>query len=199
MIPKIKILAAGLLLAALCSSASAESFFRPLFSFDSPVNTGFGSTGGYGFVTGARLGAAQEHELSFEWHYNRWNVSASYDRFSVSGGETNMPFLLNYRHHFGTSADQIRFYAGPALGLTSTKLSLNATAPGSLVSVDNTAWAFTASGSLGVLIKLTDKTDLDLGYRYLWTKGRDFSVGPTSVSVDDRQTHMVYTGLNFRF
>jgi len=194
-----KIAAIAALLPLLCGWARADSFLRPIVSFDSPTTDGFKDTVGYGFVAGTYLGENRTHELSFEFHYNDWDYSSSYAGYSVKGSERNMPYLLNYRYHFGAGTDKARFYVGPSLGFTKTRLNVDATLSDAILRVESSDWAFSWGGSAGVLINLTDQTDLDLGYRYLNTDGRNVTVTGTTVHIDDRKTHMLYAGLNIRF
>ena len=200
---KLRILAATALLATLGGTARAESFVRPILSYDSPTNAGFGSAMGYGVAFGTWFGAGKDHEVSFEWHYTDWNYSQPYSGYSVAGGEKNMPLLVNYRYQSGNAQSPVRFYIGPSLGFTRTHLQVTANfptfAPGPAIVVDETDWSFTWSGATGIIVKISDRADLDIGYRYLHFQGRNFGVGSSNVVVDDHKANIAYLGVNFRF
>lgn len=185
-------------------AAAADSFLRLLVSSDAPTDAGISSATGYGLVAGTRIGPKQEHEFSFECHHTAWNIFLLANAmYPVAGRETNTPLLLNYRYQFGAHESRIRFYAGPALGFTRVHLNIAIAyptfAPGPAIERNVTDWSFTWSGSAGVLLRLADKADLDLGYRYLCVQDPNHIKGIANLPLDDRKINLFYAGIGFRF
>ena len=60
-------------------------------------------------------------------------------------------------------------------------------------------WAFTLSGSAGLLIKLGTSADLDLGYRYIHAGSGKYSLAGVSFQGEAAKAHVLYSGLNLHF
>jgi outer membrane protein W len=196
---------------ALGLSAYAQSgFIRPELSLVMPTTKAgqfdakLKSTVGYGIAGGVVFGAQDEQEIgvsisladvkgststSTPFNYYGTNYNTGSDSFKVK----TMPVLLNYRYYFGAKADGTRFYFGPSIGYTHLKYTETAVGnrPGFVdtITINDSKNGFTWAMALGFAVKLADKTDLDVGYRFTSAKAWDghYNAGA------------LYTGITFKF
>jgi len=196
---KIKFVALVTVLMALAHSAHAEGFIRPSLLYVSPTMSGASTATGFGLAVGGRFGPQAAHELSFEGSWVKWDESANYAGYAVSGSLKYAPCLLNYRYYFGQAASATRFYIGPSAGFACTTASVSAIGPNVNVAVSDSTSSAAYGASLGLVFKLAQKVDLDLGYRYLFVKGNQVTIAGTTVTLDDAKAHVLYAGVSFRF
>lgn len=180
-------------------ASAADAFVRPVVSLIIPQSGGLDNEVGYGVAAGALFGADSSHEWSLEVTHARWKYEQMMDlsgldgdtlHFSGPSVDTVTPVLVNYRYRFGSRASRVRFYLGHSLGATQIKRKAWAAENGMYrVSFrSENDWKFTVAGSAGVAVKLTERVELEAGYRYSW--------------VDDlisRRTHNVYLGAGIKF
>ncbi len=115
-----------------------------------------------------------------------------------------IPILINYRFYVGTNTDAVRFYIGVSGGITNVKETETlvgvekTTIDGSLSSQQQVNQSssrssnpWTLGPSLGVTIRLANKIDLDVGYRYLY--------GLNAFQGTHVGTSNLYAAANFRF
>ena len=193
----VALLGANFAAAAESAPKKTEYFIRPLVAYVKPTDGD--SATGFGFAAGGCFGAKKEHELSFDWNYAEWDESLTDSDVSVSGSIKYMPYLLGYRYYFGPEALKARFYAGASAGMTSVDVSVLAVGSGMTFSGSDTAWGSTLAGSVGVKVRLTEKADLDLGYRYQHTNGPTITLAGEGIELDDLKAHIFYLGVGFRF
>ncbi len=196
---KIKIVALATVLTALAGSAHAEGFIRPSLPFVSPTMSGASTATGFGLAAGGRFGPKAEHEFSLEGDWVKWDESASYAGYRVSGTLKYTPVLFNYRYYFGNPASPARFYVSPTAGFAATTAEVNAIGPEVNLSVGDTTWSAAWGAGAGVAIRLASKVDLDVGYRFLYVKGNDVTISGATVTLDDARAHILYAGVTFRF
>ena len=179
------------------ASSKPEYFIRPLVAYVKPTDGN--SATGFGFAAGGSFGSQKEHEVSFELTHAKWDESMTDPTVSVSGSLKYMPYLLSYRYYFGPEALKARFYVGASAGFTSVDVSVQAVDSGATFSGSDTAWGSTLAGTIGVKVRLSEKADLDLGYRYQHTSGPTITLAGESIELDDLKVHVVYVGVGFRF
>lgn len=196
---KTTIVALATLLTALAGTARAEGFLRPSLLFVSPTMSGASTATGFGLAAGGRFGAKAEHELSLEGDWVKWDESATYAGFHVSGSLKYQPLLLNYRYYFGTTESPARFYLSPTAGFACTTAEVNAIGTDVNLAVSDSTWSAAYGAGVGVAIRLAPKVDLDLGYRFLHVKGSSVTISGTTVTLDDANAHILYAGVGFRF
>jgi opacity protein-like surface antigen len=180
------------------SPSGSNFFIRPLVYWVHPTAEGYSDAGAAGLSFGAVSGAKKEHEISVEFAYTYWSSSQTAPGFSVSGKEHYLPILMNYRYLFGSEQSKVRFYVGPSIGFTRNWIEVKGRSNYATYSVTTGDWSFTVSGSAGVLIKLANKIDLDVGYRYLHSDGGKYTVAGYRFEGEAGKAHMFYGGLNFR-
>ncbi len=196
---KVKFVALATLFSALIAPVLAEGFVRPSLLFISPTMEGASTTTGVSCAVGGRLGAQLEHEWSVEGAFAKWDESANYAGYSVSGDLRYKVLLANYRYYFGNGDAPARFYVGPSAGFACTTAGVHAIGDNWNVAVSDSTWSATWAASAGVTIRLAPRVDLDVGYRYLFVKGNDVTVSGTTVTLDDAKAHILYAGVSFRF
>ncbi len=194
-----KLVALATLFTALSGSANAEGFVRPSLLFVSPTMAGASTATGFGFAAGGRFGPRSEHEISLEGDWVKWDESASYAGYRVSGALKYTPILVNYRYYFGSAASPARFYLSPTSGFAGTTAEVSAIGPEVNLGIGDTTWSFAWGAGAGVAIRLAPKIDLDVGYRFLCVKGSDVTISGTTVTLDDARAHILYAGVSFRF
>ena len=206
----IKIAAVAACFAIGLSAYAQSGFIRPELSLVMPTTKAgqfeakLKSAVGYGIAAGAVFGAQDEQEIgvSLSLADVKGSISSStpfnflgtnYTTGSDSVKLKTMPVLLNYRYYFGAKADGTRFYVGPSIGYTNVKYTevLVGTRPGfiDMVTITNSQNGFTWAMFLGLAIKLADKTDLDVGYRFASAK----------VENGHYNASALYTGITFKF
>jgi len=202
------------------SAYAQDSFIRPELSYVKIANNLSFShaddtksprgTIGYGIAGGAIVGDQGQHEISLSLQLDDSKASVSQstpfsmDGVNYSSGTDSIKLktttlLLNYRYYFGARANPVRFYVGPSLGYTHIQGSEAASAVemSGTVDTDNgsdTRNPWTTALSLGVAVKLADKIDLDLGYRY--TYGISKSWGNF---LEHLRSNSLYAGVGFKF
>lgn len=192
-------MAIATLLITLGSSARAEGFVRPSLFYVWPTMSGASSAAGVGFAAGSRFGPQIEHELSFEGDWVKWDESASYSGQHVSGSLTSVPCLLNYRYYFGKAASTGRFYVGPSAGFARTTAAVSAIGSDTRVSASDSSWSAAFGASAGLVFRLAEKVELDVGYRYLVVRGSHVTLSDVTVSLDDARASILYAGISFKF
>jgi len=206
----IKIAAVAAFLALGLSAYAQSGFIRPELSLVIPTTKAgqfdakLKSTAGYGFAMGAVLGAQDEQEIGVSLSFADVKGSTStstpfnflgtnYTTGSDSVKVKAMPVLLNYRYYFGAKADSTRFYVGPSVGYANVKYTevLVGTRPGYVdtLTITDSQNGFTWALSFGCAVKLADKTDLDIGYRFTSAKAWDGHFNASTL----------YTGITFKF
>ncbi|MFA5262272.1 MAG: outer membrane beta-barrel protein [Opitutaceae bacterium] len=207
----IKIAAVAAFFAIGVSAYAQQGFFRPEVAYVLPATKiGYSEAklkgaAGYGVAGGAVFGAQDEHEIGLSLSMFNTNASEStaepvnfagtqYSSGSDSIKVKAMPVLLNYRYYFGAKTDTTRFYVGPSIGFTHMKgtETLVGNRPGGIIDIlesGDTSNGFSGALSLGVAVKLADKTDLDIGYRYFYSKAFDGNF----------KANNLYTGITFKF
>lgn len=112
----------------------------------------------------------------------------------------NVPAMLNYRYLFLKKASPVRIYVGPSLGFNRVTITdrarltfRNTSVATGQIGESNTS--FTWGGTAGVLVKVSDTVNFDLGYRYLNTKAKFTKYALTGAV----ETNMVGVGLDLIF
>ncbi len=180
-------------------SARAETFVRSVAYYVHPTAEGYDDNGAAGLAVGRSFGAQAEHELSFELAYTRWTESFSGYGAAVSGSEHYLPLLANYRFYTGSKQDKARFFAGPSIGFTRAWVDIHGVSGSQSFSINSVDWAFTWSGVAGVSIRLTEKLNLDFGYRYLAAEKTTYSAFGYSIETEGAKAHMGYAALSCKF
>jgi opacity protein-like surface antigen len=97
--------------------------------------------------------------------------------------------MASYRYYIGAKTDPVRVYLGASAGYTFLKASFTGTLAGFTASNSASETDFTWGGGAGILFKVAERTDIDVGYRY---QAIQMSDGHMDVS-------SVYAGVNFLF
>jgi opacity protein-like surface antigen len=161
-------------------------------------------TVGYGVAGGSLYGEQNEHEISLSISFaeSKASVTEPFAMSDVSGTVNDsvklktMTILANYRYYTGAKADPARFYVGPSIGTMHITGNETATATAGTETMSDsegigTKNPWTAALAIGVTVKLADKIDLDLGYRY--TYGLNKSWG------EHVKSNSLYAGVGFKF
>lgn len=171
---------------------------RPTAYFVRPTANEYSGAMAGGLLVGSEFGEQKQHEVSSEWVYTWWDSDTTRPGISIASREHFMPFLLNYRFHIGHSSQSVRMYVGPSIGLTYSKIDVNARMGSLRSSMSTSDWTFTASASIGALIKIYASSSIDCGYRYLHTATGNYSLGGHSFQASSAAAHMTYAGFSFR-
>ena len=195
----LKITAACAALLLISQPAFAEAFVRPFLEVISPNRDGYSSKVGAGVAVGTNLGAEREQEVSLEFAGAQWNTSEVSTAGIAAVRQRFVTCLVNYRYHVGPASAPVRFYVGPAIGMTNNRTSLATVGPASIYAGDDSTWSFTWSGSAGLDIKLTERFHLDVGYRFLHVNATDTRIHNITYPGDVLEANIAYAGVSFRF
>jgi opacity protein-like surface antigen len=197
----LKTLAIAACLAIGTSSYAQDVFIRPELSFNFASLSGSDSNGfkvqdalGYGVAGGTRFGVQEESEFGLSVSTLKFTVASSISGpgVSASGNLKVVPIMANYRYYFGAKSDIARPYFAPSVGWTNIKTNTSVVS-GLTTTVSNSSGnCFTWAAGAGVLFKLDDKLDLDLGYRYIGA----LKVRTTNIKLT---VGSLYLGMNIRF
>jgi len=195
----LKTLAIAACLAIGTSSYAQGVFIRPELSFNFVALSGSDSNGfkvqdalGYGVAGGTRFGAQEESEFGLSVAALKFTLASSITGASASGNVKVMPIMANYRYYFGTKSDVARPYFAPSAGWTNIKTNSSVVSGITTSSSSSSGNCFTWAAGVGLLVKLDDRLDMDLGYRYIG----GLKVRTTNVKMT---VGSIYAGLNFRF
>jgi opacity protein-like surface antigen len=197
----LKTLAIAACLAIGTSSYAQGVFIRPELSYNFASLSGSNSDGfkvqdalGYGVAGGTRFGTQEESEFGLSVATLKFSLTSNVvgAGVSASGNVKVVPIMANYRYYFGTKSDVARPYFAPSAGWTNIKTSTAVVSGLTTSSSSSSGNCFTWAAGVGLLVKLDDKLDMDLGYRYIGgLKVRNTNVKMTVGSF--------CAGMNFRF
>jgi opacity protein-like surface antigen len=179
---------------------AAEAFIRPTIFYVEPATDGFKSATGYGVAGGVCFGSGENHEVSIEWDYVKWDfhltVSPGVDL--ASWYEKFMPVMVNYRYYVAGTEElkNVRFYIGPSAGMTRSEFGGTLSGVGS---TSDSKWTFSWGGSVGFVVKLAKRVDLDIGYRYIKIQGGTYHFEGLPVRFEDSHANVFYGGIGIRF
>jgi len=177
----------------------ADGFVRPLVEFISPHEEGYSTKAGAGVAVGTLFGPQRQHEISFECAGTRWNTAQVTSAGVAAVSERFVSCLLNYRYHFGPATAPVRFFAGPALGVTNNSIDLAWVRSSGVAAGRASPWSFTWSGSAGIGFKLTEKIELDAGYRFLHVQSYNTIIAGSAYLGRASEADVFYAGVGFRF
>lgn len=197
-------LGAAAVAVVLVCSATAGGFIRPIIGVADPSVEGYSSSTTYGVCAGYYWAGSESRftkEASLELGYTKWTTRGDVEGYDFRASEKYMPVMLNLRVHVGLepSLSKVRFYFGPSLGLTQSKGSLHVDDGEDFFAAHVSDWSFCWGGTAGFVFQLTDKVDLDLGFRLLRLDGSDFSIDGETYASDSSNTKIWYAGLGYRF
>lgn len=193
-------LLAGALLSAVVVQAAPTSghwFVRPFASYIGATDKDYSDSAAIGAAIGTTLGAQQSEELAFEASGFHYTISSPYG--GSMGWETYLPALFTYRHYFGPASATTRFYLGAGAGFTEVITHLHYSGYGYHVDNTETDFPFTAEGSVGLAVRLSELVTLDVGYRYLHIDSRNVSVAGYVAHTGAFDANTAYAGVAFRF
>ena len=191
-------LVAGVLLTTLAAPAAPRQWFvRPFASYIGATDKNYSDSGAFGAAIGTTLGAQQSEEFAFEGSGFYYDLKSPYG--GSAGHETFVPTLLTYRHYFAPANAATRFYIGAGAGVTEVLTHLHASGYGYHADRTETAFPFTAEGSVGVAVRLSDLITLDVGYRYLHIASHSVSFAGYIVPAGTFDANTAYAGVAFRF
>lgn len=195
----LKTLAVAACLAISTCAYAQVGFLRPEFSYSFARLDGSDAAGfkvedslGYGIAGGYVVGAQNEHEFGISLATTDFNLSANVGTASATGKVKVVPVLANYRYYLGTKTDAARCYLAPSVGSTSIKTTTSVVSGITTVNDSSSGTCFTWAAGIGVLFKVDDKIDVDLGYRYVG----GLKVKETNIKA---KVGMLYLAGNFRF
>jgi opacity protein-like surface antigen len=185
---------------ALVHQAAAEWFVRPSALYVNYQNSGYGDNTGLSLATGTTFGSRAQHELSVEVASLKWSIS-QYNVWYTTGSGHFVTYLAHYRFRFGPNDSRLRFYLGPSLGLANFRGNLTQYRFGVIAHDSLGRWPLAYGGTFGVTLKLTDITELDVGYRYLYIARSDSSPNSAYLHIPTVATkaNLLQAGLRFRF
>ncbi len=189
---------------ALASPAAAQWFVRPSVVYIDYQNSGFASKAGLSLAAGSIFGAESEHELGLEVAYLGWGLTQDRNAGGSAADHTSgsghfIPWLVNYRYHFGAQDAAARFYAGASLGLADNRGDLTQDRSGAVGRTSFSEWSTTFGAAVGVTFRIAGTMEFDLGYRYLHIGGSDPGSGSNRIPMDAAKANLLHAGLNFRF
>ncbi|MEE4213190.1 MAG: OmpA family protein [Parvularcula sp.] len=189
--------------------------------FDTEVQTEIGSAAYVGF--GKHLAGGFRGEFELGWR--KQDVASLPSQGGFGGfpgddiGEVRaLTGMVNILKDFGGAEDRLRPYVGVGFGVAQIDLDLNnsadvnpapfaGNAPGLVangyrVNVDDDDLTTAVQGLIGLTYEMTERVDLDLGYRFLQTGEYDYEavVNNANASVTgEMRFHEVRAGLRFNF
>lgn len=178
---------------------AAEAFIRPTISYVEPATDGFKSATGYGVAGGLNFGSGGNHEVSIEWDYVKWDFHyAVLPGVDLALYEKFMPVMVNYRYYVAGTEElkNVRFYIGPSAGMTRSEFGGTLSGVGS---TSDSKWTFSWGGSVGFVVKLAKRVDLDIGYRYIKIQGGTYHFEGLPLRFADSHANVFYGGIGFRF
>lgn len=189
---------------ALAHPAAAEWFVRPSALYVSYQNSGYGNANktGLSIAAGAAFGACDQHELSIEvasmnWALRKYGYATTPDFFLTTGSGQYDAYLVHYRFRFGSKDARWRAYLGPSLGWANVRGGLTQFRSGVIAHDDLGRWPAAYGGAAGVTLKLTNFTEIDLGYRFLRIAAPNSS--RTHIRTVAVRANLFQAGLGFRF
>ena len=182
----------------------AGGFARPIIGIADPSTDGYSSATTAGLCAGYYWNSETSSitkEASLEIGYTKWTYRGDVEGYGVRAKEEYLPVMLNLRAHFplGKELERVRFYFGPSLGLAQARGSIKVSDGEDTYSGSVSDWSFCFGGTAGFVFQLTDKIDLDVGFRLLRLEGSDFDVEGYSVESETSTTKIWYAGLGYRF
>jgi opacity protein-like surface antigen len=192
-------LAAALASVALAASVHAEGFLRPevSYTFASVSVPGFSidldNAFGYGVAGGATFGGEGQHEVGVSIGVLDYSVSTSLAGATGSGKVKTVPYVATYRYYFGPKTAPARFYLGGAAGWANVKVNASVTSGGITARASESDTDFVWGVGLGAVFKVTERVDIDAGYRY---QELQQPVGAVDAKI---KSNTLYAGVNFRF
>lgn len=198
------LVACAIFLGVLTQGRAADYFIGPIVTEVDPHVAGASSATGLGFCTGVYWRTDQqdlEKEVSFECWSARWTGwdarGVRQDTFS----DTLMPLMLNFRVNIAPDSElkRLRVYIGPSIGMARTDGKDHITGGGMNQSFDDSIWNVVWGGTAGVKIRLTQRLDLDLGYRVLVVSKTTYEYQGQGYGFGRRALNVLSLGLGMRF
>ena len=202
--PAFRALAVSVIGLGLATAAFAGGFVRPIIGIADPSTDGYSSATTAGLCAGYYWNSETSSiskEASLEIGYTKWTYRGDVDGYGVRAKEEYLPVLLNLRAHFplGKELERVRFYFGPSLGLAQARGTVKVSDDEDTYSASVSDWSFCYGGTAGFVFQLTDKVDLDVGFRLLRLEGSDFDVEGYQLETEASTTKIWYAGLGYRF
>ena len=194
----------ALLLGILAQGRAAEYFIRPIVSRVDPHVIADSRATGLGFCAGIYWRNDQdnlEKEISVEFDRAKWSASVS-DGFNLyNESETMMPIVLNLRVNVCPDSDlkRLRFYIGPCFGVARSTAKVHVTGEGEDLYSSDSDWDLAWGASVGFLIRVTSKVDIDIGYRRLGASNTKFQLMDESIASGTNTLDGLYLGVGMRF
>ena len=192
----LKTLAVAACLAISTCAYAQEGFIRPELSYNFAKLSANGNSWlglkdavGYGVAGGATFGAQNEHEVGLSIGFLDFTPTSSLPASSITGKIKSVPVMANYRYYFGAKTASLRFYLAPSIGYSSDKVDYTLNVSGGSFHHTSSGTDFTWGAGLGVLFKVADKVDVDVGYRYVAV---DYTDAKAKIGA-------LFAGVNFRF
>ena len=201
---KYQTIASIALLLGIATQSHSEMFIRPIVSSVNPSTSGISNATGVGFCTGVYWREKTEDvekEISFEFLRANWSADASDAGYNGHASATFMPLLLNLRVNVCPDNDLklLRLYIGPSFGETRATAKLHITGNGADFYASDSDWSFSWGGSAGFLIRVSERVDIDVGYRYLSASESKFSYQGSTFSTGTNKANIYYCGVGVRF
>lgn len=184
---------------ALTTAAHAEGFIRPelSYTFASVSVPGFSidldNAFAYGVTGGATFGAEAQHELGVSIGVIDQSVTTGLAGATASGNVKTVPYMAGYRYYFAAKAAPARFYLTGGAGWASVKFDARVNVAGVTARASGSDTDFIWGVGAGVMFKVTERIDIDAGYRY---QELTQQVGSVDAKI---KSNVVYAGVNFRF
>jgi opacity protein-like surface antigen len=192
--PNFKIVAVTTFLAISVCANAQERFLRPEVSYNfaksSDSTIDLKDAVGFGIAGGIYFGAQNGQELGLSAGILNFDIkSVEVGGVDVTGRVKALPLLVTYRYYLGTNEKPLRFYLASAVGYSIVKVEATASLGDVTAAGDSNETDFTWAVGTGAVFKLSDRIDMDAGYRFQQIRQAD---GHASVN-------SIYVGANLHF
>jgi opacity protein-like surface antigen len=195
----------ALLMNASVFADSGQLFVRPVAAYVHPTNDQFNTTAAVGLDVGTIRGSRQQNEFSLDSLFMSMGGTSTSGPDITSGKLKSMSLLGGYRYHFGEANAKVRFYLGASAGVDYLQASARIGSPPDPsvpyinLARSEKAWKPAVSGCAGLKVKMAERVDFDIGFRYLWvSSAKDISVGGYTADLHNSKAYLVYAGLDIK-
>ena len=194
----------ALLSGLLTEGRAVEYFVRPIVDSVNPHVMAGATATGWGLCTGIYWQSGPgdfEKEISLEFERARWSGTDSMGIVQASEGETIIPVLVNFRANFvpDKRLDFVHIYFGPCVGAMKATATSIVTVGGQTTYASSSDFDFAWGATAGLLIRITQKLDIDVGYRLLGTSDTKFQFNGEGFRTGKYTIDGWYAGIGWRF
>jgi opacity protein-like surface antigen len=188
----------------LTQGRAVDAFIGPIVTEVDPHIAGASSATGFGFCTGVYWRTGQEDlekEISFEAWRAKWTGWDARGVRQDSFSDTFMPLMLNLRANIAPFSDykRLRVYIGPSVGMARANGRDHIVGGGMNQFYDDSVWNVVWGGTAGIIFRLTERLDINLGYRLLVVSKTTYEYQGQGYGFGRRAMNVFSLGMGIRF